>query len=45
MGTDGVVNCLISYNFGMSVHLLRRNETVDMSSLYTYNILIVKKNN
>jgi hypothetical protein len=41
-GTLRAVNCRISYEFGMS-ELLRTNDTVDMSALYTYNILNVKK--
>lgn len=42
-GTFRVINCRISYEFGISELLLRTNEFVDMSTLYTYNILIVKQ--
>jgi hypothetical protein len=40
-GTLRAVNCLISYEFGMS-EILRKNETLDMSALYTYKTLNVK---
>ena len=43
MATFRVVKCCIIYQFRMSELLLRSNEIVDMSALYRYNILIVKK--
>jgi hypothetical protein len=42
METFRVVKCRIIYQFGMSELLLRSNEIVNMSALYTHNILIVK---